>query len=122
MEISECYEQFGGDYEGVLARMLSEERVAKFARKFLLDDNYYKLTKAVAEEHCEEAFRAVHTLKSICQNLGFVRLYGASSRLTEELRGHTEFRNPDRVSELMERINEEYDSIIAALSNLSEDA
>ena len=34
----------------------------------------------------EDAFRGAHTLKGVCQNLSFDRLYEASNELTELLR------------------------------------
>ena len=34
-----------------------------------------------------QAFRAAHTIKGICLNLGFDKLYQASSDITEQLRG-----------------------------------
>ena len=39
------------------------------------------------EQNYEEAFRAAHTLKGICQNLAFVQLYDSSAQLCEALRG-----------------------------------
>ena len=40
----------------------------------------------MTQNNAEEAFRAVHTLKGICLNLGFDTLYKASFELTEKLR------------------------------------
>ena len=35
MTLQECYEKMGGDYEEVLARLISQERIAKYMVKFL---------------------------------------------------------------------------------------
>ena len=38
MTTKECYDMIGGDYEGVLGRMMRKESlVVKFAKKFLED-------------------------------------------------------------------------------------
>ena len=39
--------------------------------------------------HVKEAFRAAHTLKGVCQNLGFTNLYQPTYDLTEVLRTGT---------------------------------
>ena len=87
MDLKECYAAIGGDYEGVVGRLCSEKIVKKFVLKFLNDASYGLLIKSLAEENYDEAFRASHTIKGICQNLGFDKLGDSSSRLTEVLRG-----------------------------------
>ena len=81
MTVKECYEQMGADYEGVLGRLRSEALIKKFAKKFLDDGSYASLKKGLEEQNGEEAFRAAHTLKGVCQNLGFDNLYEVSSIL-----------------------------------------
>ena len=89
MTIQECYKKMGADYEDVLKRLYSEGMIRKFARMFLDDDSYPKLERSLEEENVEEAFRAAHTLKGVCQNLGFTNLYQPTYELTEVLRAGT---------------------------------
>ena len=89
MTIQECYQKMGADYEDVLKRLYSESMIRKFARMFLDDDSYPKLEDALKKENVEEAFRAAHTLKGVCQNLGFTNLYQPTYDLTEVLRTGT---------------------------------
>ena len=89
MTIQECYQKMGADYEDVLKRLYSEGMIRKFARMFLDDDSYPKLERSLKEENVEEAFRAAHTLKGVCQNLGFTNLYQPTYDLTEVLRTGT---------------------------------
>ena len=56
---------------------------------FLNDDSYLKLEQALKEGNVKEAFRAAHTLKGVCQNLGFTNLYQPTYDLTEVLRTGT---------------------------------
>lgn len=95
MTVKECYEQMGADYEGVLK---------KFAKKFLDDGSYQSLKDNLAQGNGEEAFRAAHTLKGVCQNLGFDNLYQVSFDITEKLRG----RETDGCEELFAKVEEQY--------------
>ena len=72
MTVKECYEQMGADYEGVLGRLRSEVLIKKFAKKFLDDGSFRSLKDNLVQKNGEEAFRAAHTLKGVCQNLGKV--------------------------------------------------
>ncbi len=87
MTLKECYEALGGDYAGVVARFRGEPLVIRFALRFLDDGSYALLQESLANKDYETAFRAAHTIKGVCQNLGFTRLYESSSALTEALRG-----------------------------------
>ena len=89
MTIQECYEAIGGNYEDVLRRLRSEALIRKFTLKFLEDQSYPLLKQALGDNNYEEAFRGAHTLKGVCQNLSFDRLYEVSSELTELLRDRT---------------------------------
>lgn len=86
MTLQECYAAFGGDYAAVTARLRSEKLVEKFVLKFLSDNSYELLRSSLAEKDYEQAFRAAHTIKGVCQNLGFTRLQESSSQLSEALR------------------------------------
>ena len=102
--LKECYEQMGADYEGVLGRLRSEGLIKKFAKKFLDDGSFQSLKDNLAQGNGEEAFRAAHTLKGVCQNLGFDNLYQVSFDITEKLRG----RETDGCEELFAKVEEQY--------------
>ena len=87
MNLKECYQALGGDYDDVMGRLRTERMITKFVLKFLDDKSCDTLMDAVARKDAEEAFRAAHTIKGICQNLSFNRLYGPSHELAECLRG-----------------------------------
>ena len=111
MNMKDCYLAFGGDYEGVLARFRGEERIRQFLLKFLEDPCFNELCQPLAKQDLEEAFRAAHTLKGVCQNLGFSRLYESSSRLTELLRKH---QYPDS-DELLDQVKRDYWETVDAI-------
>lgn len=90
MTLQECYAAIGGNYEEVIGRLRSERLIQKFVLKFKDDGSYQLLVDSMASKNYEDAFRAAHTIKGVCQNLGFIRLQDSSSRLSEALRhGYT---------------------------------
>ena len=80
MTMQECYEAIGGNYEAVLGRLHSEALIRRFALKFLEDQSYIQLKQALENKNYEDAFRSAHTLKGVCQNLSFDRLYEVSDK------------------------------------------
>ena len=118
MTIQECYEAIGGNYEDVLRRLRSEALIRKFTLKFLEDQSYSLLKQALGDNNCEEAFRGAHTLKGVCQNLSFDRLYEVSSELTELLRDRT--GEKPGIPEAMEKVTKEYEATIEEIKKLQE--
>ena len=114
MNIRECYDTIGADFEDVLGRLGSESLIQRFALKFIDDGSYNELTEAIAEKNAEKAFRAAHTLKGICLNLGLKNLYTVSSDLTEKLRG----RELDGDEALYEKVSEQYKITVNALKSV----
>ena len=84
--LEQAYEQMGGDYADVLKRLMNESLVTRFASKFLEDQSYATLEASLEEGDAKKAFMAAHTLKGICQNLGFANLYEPVYEITECLR------------------------------------
>ena len=89
MTMQECYKAIGGKYEAVLGRLHSEALIQRFILKFLEDQSYLQLKQTLENKNYEDAFRSAHTLKGVCQNLSFDRLYEVSNELTELLRDRT---------------------------------
>lgn len=112
MNIRECYEAFGGDYEGALDRLYSENVVEMIVLKFPEDDSFRLLEDAMNAGDYEAAFLASHTLKGVCANLGFTKLQKVSDQLTEELR---EGRKPEDDS-LFDEVRSQYNRIIECLN------
>ena len=87
MKLDEFFRCVGGDYGEAKARFQNDERIVRFLNMFLGDDSMQNLTNAMNTGDTTTAFRAVHTLKGVAQNLGFDGLYRAAFALTEEMRG-----------------------------------
>ena len=86
MNLKDCYIKFGGDFDEVLGRLRREQSVQKFMYKFLDDKSFHLFEASMENKDYEEALRAVHTLKGICQNLSFTRLFESSNMVTKALK------------------------------------
>ena len=87
MTLNDCYAAMGGDYADAIARLCSERLVQKYVLKFLEDKSHDLLCASLEAGDVQEAFRAAHTLKGMCQNLSFTSLADSASAMTEALRG-----------------------------------
>ena len=112
MLLKECYDAFGGSYESVKERISKDEIIEKFVKKFLTDQSYSNLCQAVEEENYEEAFKAAHSLKGVCANLGFVNLTASVSELTELLRNSSsKVIDKDECIALFKQVSEDYSQV-----------
>ena len=109
MTIEECYEAIESDYNGVLKRFGNDAMVKRFAIKFLNDPSFNELKDGIKSNDVERAFRAAHTLKGICLNLGFDKLFEVSSALTEELRGKDKM---PECADMFAAVEKQYDVLI----------
>ena len=115
MNLEECYESMDSDYDDVMRRLGSETLVRKFVLKFLDDTSFQGLKEGLENQDAELAFRSAHTLKGVCMNLGFTKLFEVSSALTEELRDKEIKEN---CTEMFEVVEQEYIRTIEAIKGL----
>lgn len=87
MTLEGCYAAMGGDYADAIGRLRSERMIQKFVLKFPKDESFDLLCRSWESKNYQEAFRAAHTIKGICQNLSITRLGDSAARLTDALRG-----------------------------------
>ena len=69
MNIKECYDKMGADFNEVMQRLGSENFIKRFAIKFLDDSSYQMILDGIEAKDAELAFRGAHTLKGVCSNL-----------------------------------------------------
>lgn len=111
MNVKDCYMKFGGDFDGVMGRLRREQLVEKFLYKFLDDKNFDLFKAAMEAQDYDEALRAVHTLKGICQNLSFTDLFESSSRITNALKE----KNYSEAMDTAPQLSKDYYQIIHAV-------
>ena len=111
MNLKDCYAKFNGDFDGVMGRLRREQLVTKFLYKFLDDKSFELFETSMKNQDYEEALRAVHTLKGICQNLSFDELYESSSQITNALREN----DTGKAMELAPQLSRDYYKVIHAV-------
>jgi HPt (histidine-containing phosphotransfer) domain-containing protein len=106
-----------GDYQTVYARLSKNERIIKkFVLKFLEDGSYDLLVRSLEEKNYREAFRAAHTMKGICQNLSFTKLYNSVNELAETLR--PEDADVQKAGEQFLDVERDYKQTVEAIRTL----
>lgn len=118
MTLQECYAAMGGNYDDAIGRLRSERLVQKFVLKFLDDGSYDLLCRSLEEKNYQEAFRAAHTIKGVCQNLSIDKLQSSSSRLCEALRnGYT-----PGADALAEEVRADYAQTVTAIQTFQKES
>ena len=104
MNLKDCYLKFGGDFDEVLGRLRREQTVRKFVFKFLDDKSFSLFEASMVKKDYSEALRAVHTLKGICQDLSFTRLFESSSLVTNALKEN----DWNKAVDMMPKLSKDY--------------
>jgi len=114
MTVQEFYDEVGGDYNEIMSRLRTEDRIRKFAAMFTRDESYKTLVQSIDDGNVDEAFRAAHTIKGMCQNMAFTRLYKSSHEITEVLRG----KDLESAKQMLNIVTEDYNIVIAGIGKL----
>lgn len=116
MELKEFYKIMDGDYEEVLSRLASDQRIQKYLLRFLDVPDFELLKQAVAAKDWEKAFLAAHTLKGNALNLGLGTFTTADTELTEFLRPRV-VEDEAKLNELFQKTQTEYEKLINTIND-----
>ena len=114
MDLKDCYMKIGGNLDEVLGRLRREQTVLKFVYKFLDDKSFHLFETSMGNKDYDAALRAVHTLKGICQNLAFARLFESSSLVTKALKEN----DWNKAVDMMPQLSRDYYEIMNAIEEL----
>ena len=106
MTLKDCYTRLGGDYDEVLGRLRREQTVRKFVFKFLDDKSFDLFEVSMDSKDYGEALRAVHTIKGICQNLSFTKLYESSEAATKDY---------EKAAAMRPQLSDDYSQTVSAI-------
>lgn len=120
MNIKECYEKFGGDYEGVIGRLGKEERIVKYTKMFAEGNDYQLIEESLSSNNKEDAFRNVHNLKGVALNLGLTPVHKTADVLCEALRPGNPVVGDDEIAKMLGEVKVAYDGVISALGELDQ--
>ena len=115
MTVQEFYEEVGGDYNDIVSRLKTEDRIIKFAGMFARDESYKTLAEALDAQDVDTAFRAAHTMKGMCQNMAFTRLLRSSQDITELLRA----KDLESAKDMLSKVTEDYNLVIDGINKLN---
>ncbi len=116
MTVEECYAMMNANYPEVKGRLRTDERILKFVLKLLDDKSFDLLVDSLEKKKLEDAFRAVHTMKGVCQNLSLTPLAESSSALCERLRNCDHYG--EDIEPLFEKVKEDYTLMIECIKML----
>lgn len=114
MSLEIAYAAMGGDLETVRGRLLTDERIEKFAKIFLQDTSMQTLESALEAGDLPEAYRGAHTLKGVSRDLGFTPLFEAAAALRLDDAGVP--ANVAAVPELMPAVRDAYSTVVDAIA------
>lgn len=116
MTVQEFYKSISGDYEGVSMRLVKDDRILKYLKRFRDSDDYQNMIKGLEEKDYEIVFRMSHNLKGMSLNLGLTDLQKTSDALCEA----TRHGKPDiNIEPLVEAVKESYRKTLDAVNRLS---
>ena len=119
MSLEIAYAAMGGDLETVRGRLLTDERIEKFAKIFLQDTSMQTLESALEAGDLPEAYRGAHTLKGVSRGLGFTPLFeAAAAALSDALRLDDAGvpANMEAVPELMPAVRDAYALVVDSIA------
>lgn len=116
MTIEELYTEVGGSYGSVKKALLSDRIIEKYVLRFREITCFSELSTQIAARQQEGSFRAVHALKGICQNIGFLNLQRSASELTELLRPENGLHpTMEQMDKLFAQVKEDYTQALAVV-------
>lgn len=116
MTVKECYDALGADYNDVIGRLMTDDRVKKYLLKYVEKSELASLEDAMQKKDWNAAFGAAHNMKGVALNLSLTRLAAAASDLCEMLRGGTPKGDTEP---LFRRVKEEHEALFSAVKALS---
>ena len=78
---------------------------------------YNELMNSMEAGDMNEAFRAAHTLKGVCQNLSITALYHSSAELADRLRDGKEYG--EDVEPLLDQVKKDYTLAMECIQKLA---
>ena len=116
MTVQESYAKMGADYDDVMSRLRTDDRIKRFLLRVADDQSFNNLVAALKEHNMEEVFRAAHTLKGVSSNLSLVRLCKSATAITEMLRGKTEYSAD--LEPMLEQVRADYELTIECIKSI----
>ena len=115
MTVQEFYAKINGDYDEVLSRLMKEERILKYLKMFLVNEDINLLDTSLASGNYSEAFRAVHSIKGVALNLALAPLAKSGCELCETLRNGQPTID---ITQMVADVHRDYDFVVETIKEL----
>lgn len=117
MTIKDFYCEIHGDYQEILGRLATDDRIKRFLIKFLDTDDMSQLKEAWKNEDADRIFSYSHRLKGIALNLSLNNFANFASNLTEQYRDGSA-KDFQMASQYFNQCCDEYELIAANIKKL----
>ena len=107
MKLKDYYKAIGENYDLLLNRLLSSERIEKYLGIFFSDNEVYDLKAQIINNDFQSAINTAHTLKGVTATLGFDHLASDICKLHGVLKNN----DNEKADILLRHIVEEYERI-----------
>ena len=107
MNLRDFYHATGEDYDLLLSRLLSAERIEKYLTVFFADNPMEDLKTQIRHDDMQSAIVTAHTLKGVTATLGFYHLAADIC----QLHGLLKKNEPEKAEALCRQIAEAYERI-----------
>lgn len=107
MKLKNFYDKIGENYDLLLSRLLSSERIEKYLTIFFDDNNIRDLKMQILSNDIQSAINTAHTLKGVTATLGFDHLAAEIC----ELHGALKNNENELADELCRQVVKEYEII-----------
>ncbi|WP_295092768.1 Hpt domain-containing protein [Ruminococcus sp.] len=114
MELKNFYNKIGENYDLLLSRLLSSERIEKYLTIFFDDNNICDLKMQILSNDIQSAINTAHTLKGVTATLGFDNLAAEICELHEALKNNEN----EQADELCRQVVKEYEIIYNEWCNI----
>lgn len=113
MNIKEFYNTLDENYDSILDRLISPDRIEKYLNIFFNDNSIGNLKQQIENKDFEIAKNTAHTLKGAISTLGIDRLVSVISKLQTAL----ENNEAEQANDLFQSFEEEYERIFHIWTN-----
>lgn len=108
-------EEGGVNVEEAMQRFMNNDKLLeRFLKKFVADESYGNLVKAIEEKDCDKAFTEAHTLKGVTGNLALFKLHAAICEQTDYLRG----KDLAAAAEMMPQVTALYEEVLGTIKEV----
>lgn len=117
MTVKDFYVAIGDDYNEILGRLVTEDRIRRFLKKLIETTDMTSLQDAWSKNDDRQIFAYSHRLKGMAQNLNLNRFAEKTSVLTEMFRNGPA-QDADAAAEIYTSVCSEYDTIATYINQI----